>query len=527
MLLGGDDIDDLLKDYVVNQVETEYGLDDLGVLVNRMDERLRHRFQGVLREKIEEAKIKLSGANAALVEIFGLLRDEDGDLLDIDVEIDRPTFNRLIGPKIERTIELCHQTLASVNFEPDLIDTYLLVGGSASIPLVFERMQAVFGTDKVRRHNQPMLAVTQGAATFAHRLAETVECIHCGVDIPQEVDPCPECNREQDQKIEVIHTTAHEYVIELKDDPQHVLVRGNDILPVTSAHTFRTVADNQHLIEVKIYNSVNKKPEKVLTAFVGLEQDFPAGTEVVVVFTVDENNEIHLNVDRIGDSGNGFSITEGRGKDDHALLEQVEVEIEKVNRLNLDTDKVTRFESDIKAVLGKINGVIDPKTESVNQEQFDNCQREIGAIEQRAGQRLLSLENVENRYHWIENVYGEILSSELKYELADLWEEANQHRSDPEKLDQIDRQMWQLAMQDSLVGSLIMIEIAARRIESTDPSKAEFLLARHRRIIQAHQSRRYEEAAEILSVTLPETSAILGEERESMGQRPIETRLQR
>ena len=72
-----------------------------------------------------------------------------------------------------------------------------------------------------------------------------------------------------------------------------------------------------------------------------------------------------------------------------------------------------------------------------------------------------------------------------------------------------------------------MIEIAARRIESTDPSKAEFLLARHRRIIQAHQSRRYEEAAEILSVTLPETSAILGEERESMGQRPIETRLQR
>jgi len=98
-----------------------------------------------------------------------MLRDADGDILDIEAEIDRERFEALLQPFVDRT----RGVLEGIGFEPELIDRVVMVGGSSSIPLVIREMQECFGEQKALLHERPMLAVAEGAAMLAHRLADS------------------------------------------------------------------------------------------------------------------------------------------------------------------------------------------------------------------------------------------------------------------------------------------------------------------------------------------------------------------
>ncbi len=87
--LGGDDIDRILHRVIYKKVEQEYNIDNLEALINKLPSRKKFQFEGQLREKTERAKIELSSANSSRVSIFGLLEDEEGDFIDIYVDITR------------------------------------------------------------------------------------------------------------------------------------------------------------------------------------------------------------------------------------------------------------------------------------------------------------------------------------------------------------------------------------------------------------------------------------------------------
>ena len=193
MWMGGDDIDHLLTDYVYRRTEEENEIPSLRALVERLPAAEKYRFLGDLRTGVEAAKIRLSTEKSAVVEVLGLLKDADGDILDVEVELTRERFEALLEPFAERAVELTKEVLASIQFEPDLVDRAVMVGGSSYIPLIVGKMKGLFGEDKVLVHRRPLLAIAEGAAILAHRLSDAYECPGCGQEVAQSDQTCGAC----------------------------------------------------------------------------------------------------------------------------------------------------------------------------------------------------------------------------------------------------------------------------------------------------------------------------------------------
>ena len=154
MWLGGEDMDRLLADYVLAEVAREYDISDMEAFMENQNPKKRNRFRGELKTAVEKAKIRLSEEEEAFIEIPGVLKDEDGDLVDVDVEITRERFNEMIAGMINTLVALTQKVLEDIHFTPDLIDNVLLVGGSSRIPRVIEAMKEAFGDEKVMVHER-------------------------------------------------------------------------------------------------------------------------------------------------------------------------------------------------------------------------------------------------------------------------------------------------------------------------------------------------------------------------------------
>ena len=162
MWLGGDNLDQELINYVVEHVREEYKIDPASNM----------RFMAELKKKARNAKEKLSSSQTVDIIIPGLLQDGDGDLIDVELEVTRNEFNRMIRPHVARTISLVEKAIENANLTKDQIDFVLMAGNSTNVPLVQEEMEKLFGSDKIMRNIHPKHCKALGAATLAGRFGE-------------------------------------------------------------------------------------------------------------------------------------------------------------------------------------------------------------------------------------------------------------------------------------------------------------------------------------------------------------------
>ena len=139
--LGGDDIDELLIRLVMKEIG---GAPDASAIPS-------------IRKAVNKAKEDLSAADSAeiVIESLGYRR-----------KLPRAEFNALIDPIVERTLKPCRQALQDAGLKPDAINEVVMVGGSTRIPLVRERVQAMFGRVPHTELN-PDEVVALGAAVQA------------------------------------------------------------------------------------------------------------------------------------------------------------------------------------------------------------------------------------------------------------------------------------------------------------------------------------------------------------------------
>ena len=156
--LGGDDLDSALLDYVAEKFMAEHDID--------LRENLQSRYR--VQHACEQAKIHLSQfESTTIAEEFVI--DKDGRSLNLNMEINRETFNDLIEPFIERTIDCVNQAIQDASMTMHQIDDLVLVGGSTRIPLVADRLREQFLREPSRAVD-PDLAVALGAAVQAAML---------------------------------------------------------------------------------------------------------------------------------------------------------------------------------------------------------------------------------------------------------------------------------------------------------------------------------------------------------------------
>lgn len=143
--LGGDDIDEQMMRLVMGELKR---VPDV------------HEMQAI-RKAVNLAKEQLSASDAAEIQI---------EALSYKRPITRSEFNSLIEPIVERTLKPCRQALQDAGLKPSDVDEVVMVGGSTRIPLVRERVQALFGRIPHTELN-PDEVVALGAAVQADILS--------------------------------------------------------------------------------------------------------------------------------------------------------------------------------------------------------------------------------------------------------------------------------------------------------------------------------------------------------------------
>ena len=153
--LGGDDMDEALLNHVADKFLAQHDVD--------LRETLQSRYR--VLQACEQAKIRLSDfESATIAEEF--IIEKDGEPLNLNITIDRATFDELIDPLVERTIQCVSSALQDASMTIHQIDDLVLVGGSTRVALVPEKLRQQFLREPSRAVD-PDLAVALGAAVQA------------------------------------------------------------------------------------------------------------------------------------------------------------------------------------------------------------------------------------------------------------------------------------------------------------------------------------------------------------------------
>jgi len=161
--LGGKDFDWKIVENIIHpMLIKEYNLPNLG----RSED--YQMLNAVLKNAAEEAKIELSVRDEASIIVHPreIIKDKDGEVIDIVIPIKRNQFELLIKKYIEKAINLFEQVLKKQGLSHNDIDQLILVGGSTQIPYLRNRLNDQFNIP-IDHKIDPITVVARGAAIFA------------------------------------------------------------------------------------------------------------------------------------------------------------------------------------------------------------------------------------------------------------------------------------------------------------------------------------------------------------------------
>jgi molecular chaperone DnaK len=215
--LGGDDFDNLLVRWLVENFQSQENID---LSSDRMAIQR-------LREAAEKAKIELSSLISTSINLPFIAADETSPK-HLELELTRAKFEELTRELVEKTLEPVQQSLKDSELQPSDIDRVVLVGGSTRIPAVQELISRFFSTGQIDRSVNPDEAVALGAAIQAGVLGGEVE------------------------DILLLDVTPLSLGIETLGEVFTKIIDRNTTIPTSKSQVFSTAADGQTSVEIHV-----------------------------------------------------------------------------------------------------------------------------------------------------------------------------------------------------------------------------------------------------------------------------------
>ncbi len=162
--LGGKNMDLLIVDeLIIPHIKKNFKIDRL-----LSEPARKKRLQSIWKKYAEQYKIQLSSETKALLESDdpSVIQDDEGNDIDICVEVERGQFEELIKPLVDRSIDITRKLVARNQLKTNDLKTILLIGGPTYIPYIRDRIQKEIN-DNINVNIDPMTAVTIGAALYA------------------------------------------------------------------------------------------------------------------------------------------------------------------------------------------------------------------------------------------------------------------------------------------------------------------------------------------------------------------------
>ena len=266
--LGGDDFDECITKYLVDEFKKAEGVDLSG------DKVAMQR----LREAAEKAKIELSGVTTSNINLPYITADANGPK-HLDMTLTRAKFNELTHHLVEKTMGPVKQALSDSGLNPSDISKVLLVGGSSRIPAVQEMVKSLIGKDGFKGINPD-------------------ECVAIGAAIQGGVFS-------GDTKgMLLLDVTPLSLGIETLGGVCTKLIERNTTIPVKKSQVFSTAADNQTSVEVNVLQGEREMAayNKSLGRF-NLDGIAPARRgvpQIEVTFDIDANGIVNVSAKDLG-----------------------------------------------------------------------------------------------------------------------------------------------------------------------------------------------------------------------------------